>query len=116
MPKLGLFSLALAVIVTSASITLIFNDSLREATPKREIDTAINQAKYLYRQSKEAGADFSGGPCLSNALMPDWVVDIVHNPRLPADDLPQNQCPSYREGKATHFIELDLDGNLIRAR
>ena len=78
---------------------------------KMEIDTAVNQAKLIYKSEKERGRDFSSGPCLSNALMPEWVVDIAHSPRLPIDDLPENQCPAYREGKAKHFVELDPDGN-----
>jgi hypothetical protein len=60
--------------------------------------------------------DFSCGPCLSDALMPDWVLDVAHNPRQAMDDLPSNQCPSFREGRAKHFVELDLEGNLIRAK
>jgi hypothetical protein len=60
--------------------------------------------------------DLSAGPCLSNNLIPDWVADIAHNPRQAVDDLPANQCSAYREGQAHHFVELDLDGNLIRAQ
>lgn len=113
MPKMILFGLAIGVIIIVASVTLFLNQN---TTPKSEIDTAVNQAKFLYRQRREMGEDFSSGPCLSNALMPGWVVDIAHNPRLPIDDLPQNQCPAFREGRAQHFVELDIDGNLIRAK
>ena len=83
---------------------------------KNEIDIAINQAKHLYRQQKEQGKNFSNGPCLSDALLPNWVVDIAHNPRIPIDDFPQNQCPGFLEGRAQHFVELDPNGNLIRAK
>lgn len=116
MPKIALLFIALTTIVITAVTTLIFNANLQKEPPKSQIDTAVNQAKFLYRQRKEEGQDFSSGPCLSNALMPGWVVDIAHSPRLPADDLPQNQCPAYREGRADHFVELDPEGNLIRAR
>lgn len=112
MPKILLFAISLIVIILTVTFVLIFQKS----TPKGEIDTAVNQAKLLYRERKDQGQDFSDGPCLSNALMPDWVLDIAHSPRQSIDDLPQNQCPSFREGTASHFVELDPEGNLIRAR
>ena len=114
MPKLTLLSIVLIVIVSTGIGTIIFNNRNPRAIPKIEIDTAVNQARLLYSSRKEMGEDFSKGPCLSNALMPGWVVDIVHSPRLAMDDLPENQCPAYIEGKATHFVELDLNGNLIK--
>ena len=116
MPKLALFAIALIVIVLTGIATIYFNSREPKGTSKSEIDTAINQANFLYRQRKDMKEDFSTGPCLSNALMPGWVVDIVHSPRLSIDDLPENQCPAYIEGKAAHFVELDTEGNLIRAR
>lgn len=112
MSKILLFTISLNVIILTVAAVLIF----QESTPKSEIDTAINQAKLLYRERKDQGQDFSAGPCLSNALTPGWVLDIAHSPRLSMDDLPANQCPSYREGSTRHFVELDPEGNLIRAR
>jgi hypothetical protein len=61
------------------------------------------------------GDDFSAGPCLSEHVIDDWVVDIAHNPRTDADNQPENQCQNYRNGTAHHFVELDLEGNLVRA-
>lgn len=115
MPKVLLLLLTLTVIIFAAYFTLAVNT--RESKPsKTEQETAINQAKLLYKHTKEKGQDLSDGPCLSNALMRGWVLDIVHNPRQPIDDSPENQCPGYLEGRAKHFVELDLDGNLIKAR
>lgn len=117
MPKKILVSLSLIVLLTTALLTLILNNAFVKISPsKSEIDTAINQAKYLYSQRKKLGEDFSSGPCLSEALLPGWVVDISHNPRLPIDDLPSNQCQTFREGRAKHLVELDINGNLIRAK
>ena len=115
MPKIIVFTLALIVILLTAYLTLVFNGS-SEIIPKRELETAINQAKYFYNQKKMRGEDFSNGPCLSNALMPGWVVDIVHQPRKAIDDLLENQCSAYVEGSAKHFVELDIDGNFVRAK
>ncbi|MBI4038882.1 hypothetical protein HY384_02895 [Candidatus Daviesbacteria bacterium] len=116
MPKLYLLLICLSVVVVTAVLTIIFNFTFNKSTSKSEIETAINQAKFLYRQKKQQGEDFSNGPCLSNAILPNWVADIAHSPRQSTDDLTQNQCPSFLEGSAQHFVELDLEGNLIRAK
>lgn len=112
MKKELLLALSLSVIVIIAYVVL----SLDTGPSPSEVDTAVNQAKYIFRQMKAQGWDFSQGSCLSNALMPDWVLDIAHSPRIALDDLAENQCSAYREGNAKHFVELDTDGNLIRAR
>ena len=77
-------------------------------------DETLKNALNLYATKKQAGIDLTNGPCLGYAA-DDWVVDIAHNPRQEIDDKPQNQCAEFRKGQAHHFIELDLDGNLIRA-
>jgi hypothetical protein len=77
---------------------------------------AIKRAMELYRQKVAEGVDFSSGPCLALEIVPDWCVDIAHNPRQENDDLPENQCASFRAGEVHHFVELDPQGNLIRAR
>lgn len=116
MPKRKLFLLSLTVILLTACLTLIINASYPQPLPKSEIETAVNQAKHQFSLKKQSAEDLSSGPCLSDALMPNWVVDLVHSPRQPIDDLPENQCPSFRQGRSHHFVELDLNGNLIRAR
>ncbi len=116
MPKNRLLILTLTIILITAYLTLVTNATLPKSISKSEIDTAINQAKHLYQQEKGRGRDFSTSLCLSDALLPNWVVDIANNPRLPMDDLPGNQCPAYLEGRARHFVELDPSGNLIRAK
>lgn len=81
-----------------------------------ERERAIALAQELYAVKKEQGVDFSKGPCLSENLMDGWVADIVHSPRLAVDDLPENQCQNYRSGKAFRLVELDPEGNVIRAQ
>lgn len=78
-------------------------------------DIAIEKAKNIYEQQKNQGTDLSSGPCLAEELITDWSLDIVHNPRTSEDDNPANQCANYKSGKTHHFVELDTDGNLIRA-
>ena len=78
-------------------------------------DMAIAKAKEVWRAKVLMEEDLSVGPCLADSLIPDWVADIAHNPRAAVDDDPANQCPAYRAGTAHHFVELDPEGNLIRA-
>ena len=107
--------LVLSVIIVWSTIVFAVNN-LDDKPSKGEVDIVVNQAGLLFRQKLQTGEDLSDGPCLSNALMPDWVVDIVHDPRIPSDDLPQNQCPGFLEGRVKHFVELDLEGRLVRVK
>lgn len=75
---------------------------------------AVREAQKLFLEKKQEGMDFSAGPCLTNEIIQDWVVDTSHNPRLAIDDDPNNQCVAFREGKAHHFVELDLNGEVIK--
>jgi hypothetical protein len=79
---------------------------------------AIAAAKVAYEKALAEGTDLSRGPCIADPLPildGDWVADVAHDPRRDVDDDPANQCRSYREGDAGHFVELDPDGNVIRA-
>ena len=82
---------------------------LLKATPDLECKGLCKQNKIYY------GENFSNGPCLSNEIKPDWVCDVAHNPRQPIDDLPENQCSAYIEGKAKHFVEVTETCELIKA-
>lgn len=110
-----LLTFCLVVILLTGYFTVTLNSNT-EGVSKTEKETAVNQAKFLYAQKKIRGEDFSNGPCLSNALMPNWVVDIVHSPREDIDNLEENQCPAILEGRANHLVELDIDGNLIKVQ
>ena len=76
---------------------------------------AIEAAKAAYAKARREGRDLSNGPCIADPLIENWVADVAHDPRRPVDDEPENQCAGYRAGKAEHFVELDPDGNVIRA-
>jgi len=62
------------------------------------------------------GTNLSKGPCLLNPMLqfPEWVCDVAHNPRVAVDNQQKNQCSSFREGKAKHFIEVDETCVLIK--
>lgn len=57
---------------------------------------------------------WENGKCLSNEIIEDWVCDVAHSPRQPVDDLPENQCSAFREGKARHFVELNTECEVIK--
>lgn len=64
------------------------------------------------------GSDLSAGPCLSDGnedwKHDDWVCDVAHSPREAIDNLPENQCEDFREGRASHFVEVSPDCEFIR--
>jgi len=64
------------------------------------------------------GGNFTNGPCLMDYFetFPGWVCDLVHSPRNEIDDNPQFQCPSYVQGRASHFVEVDMDCRIVRAK
>jgi hypothetical protein len=82
-----------------------------------ERDRAVAAATDAYDEAKASGADLEVGPCIAEELpgLPDWVADVAHDPREDVDDEAQNQCQRYRDGEASHFVELTPDGDLIRA-
>ncbi len=78
---------------------------------------AIEAAQQVYETAAQGGADLDAGPCIAEELpgYADWVADIAHDPREPVDDNPANQCARFRDGEASHFVELDPEGELIKA-
>jgi hypothetical protein len=89
---------------------------------KAEKAKAVGVAKQLYKIAKAYGDfDITKGPCIGNPIPKvgngDWVADLVHVPRQPEDDDPANQCPLFVDGKAHHFVELDIKtGKVIRVQ
>lgn len=113
-----LFWLCVIVLIIITFYVLIFQKNSGYTYKKGvspEYDMAVGVALGVFnRQTK--GIDLSSGPCLTNDLIPGWVVDIVHNPREEIDNLPENQCQAYLEGRAKHFVEFDQTGNVIRVK
>lgn len=112
--------LAISLIVIAASAAFTLKVSKRPPEDKTSsvstYDAAVREAEALFKRRSAEGMDISTGPCLTNDLMQGWVVDVVHSPRQKVDDQPENQCAAFIEGRATHFVELDTEGNLVRVR
>ena len=113
-----LFILTLTVIAVTSLAVWQINRKDGEYKPGVSMinDRAVNTALMVYESQKKLKKDLSDGPCLSNDLLEDWVADLVHNPRIPDDDLAENQCAALLDGTATHFVELDLEGNVVRVK
>lgn len=89
------------------------DDEVSEDERQRAIDAAME----VYAKVAGSDQDLSSGPCIAEELedVPGWSVDIAHDPRQEIDNQPENQCQAYRDGETDHFVELDPEGNLIRA-
>jgi hypothetical protein len=107
----------IAGVLISTTLALAACGSSGSSVAQSDRDQAVDKAQAAYRQFIATGQETGQGPCVSESLpgLSDWVVDIAHNPRLPLDDEPANQCQRYRNGDAHHFVELEPNGALIRA-
>ena len=106
-----------ALIAVSVLVMLIATGCGGDDASDEERDRATAAAQQAYDIAVTRGDDLDVGPCIAEELpdLADWVVDIAHDPREDADDDPDNQCQRYRDGDASHFVELTPDGELIRA-
>jgi hypothetical protein len=73
----------------------------------------VAEAQDKWAAAIATNINFSRGPCLGE-IKPGWYLDIVHKPRQPIDNQPQNQCAAIRTGKAKHFVELTENGEFVR--
>lgn len=80
-------------------------------------DIVSNEAKALLEQKRKELSDYdlNQGPCLG-WLNDEWVVDIAHNPRIPEDDRPENQCPEIANETATHFVLISPEGQILKVK
>jgi hypothetical protein len=112
-----LFILSLTfVILLSLGVYQTFAPAVVDKDNTVEAEIAIARSRNIYKQAVLNEINLSSGPCLSNDLMPGWVLDIVHSPREEIDNLPGNQCQAYVEGRAKHIVEFDLGGNVVRVK
>jgi hypothetical protein len=107
----------IASVLAALTLALTACGSGGSQVSQSDRDKAVDGAQAAYRQFIATGQPTGQGPCISESLpgLSDWVVDLAHNPRLPLDDEPANQCQRYRNGDAHHFVELEPNGALIRA-
>ncbi len=120
---LGILVVILISVILGYIYMVVLNSqtSVHQTLTQKEV--AIEYCLNMCKTALSSGQDILNGPCLANEvtkvkggwLVENWVCDVTHNPRQPVDDLPENQCSAYREGKAKHFVEVDENCELIRA-
>ncbi|MCD6227842.1 hypothetical protein J7J90_05110 [Candidatus Micrarchaeota archaeon] len=115
--NLVVLMLALSIFFLAGCINLnsyIANKNNNHDSGHAQVQIAISECVSYCNHAKSNGTVLSDGPCLSENYVNDWVCDVAHSPRQPVDNLPENQCPAFRQGKAHHFVEVDEDCNVIR--
>lgn len=114
------FLFIITLLVITITSLLVWQVNRKEGEYKPGVnalnDRAVNTALMVYESQKKTKKNLSNGPCLSNDLLDDWVADLVHDPKVPEDDLMENQCAALLDGTATRIVELDLDGNVVRVK
>jgi hypothetical protein len=105
------------LIVATAALVLVVPGCGGSEVSEQEGDRAIAAARRAYGEAVSRGQGLDAGPCIAEQLpgLPEWVADVAHDPREDIDDEPGNQCRRYREGEASHFVELTPAGRVIRA-
>lgn len=94
-------------------ILLVSAPSCRKTSTKEEV---IEICKAACQEALRQGLNLSSGPCLLDPIAKsDWVCDIAHQPREAVDNLRENQCNSWHNGTAKHFIELTPECEFIKA-
>ena len=78
-----------------------------------EAERAIYACVFTCKTDLITGRDLSSGPCISNEIIPGWVCDVAHYPRIDIDNDPANQCSEYGIS-ASHFVEVNETCYLIR--
>ncbi len=85
------------------------------ANSNPEAPAAENACISACQRAAQSNQDLSAGPCLLDPVPgTDWVCDVAHAPREPVDNDPKNQCAAFKEGRASHFVEVNSVCNLIR--
>jgi hypothetical protein len=96
------------------ALFLLFGCTEDKIVPdERAVISAVQKCVLHCSAAEKKGVDMSPGPCLG-LIENDWVCDVAHNPRQPIDDLPENQCADFREGRAHHFVEVTPECAFIR--
>jgi hypothetical protein len=87
-----------------------------DSASQSEEARAVKEAREAFVNADLAPAELQRGPCVAERLpgLPNWVVDVAHDPRVAVDDLARNQCRRFRAGDASHFVELNPSGDVIR--
>lgn len=108
-----------SVLIILALVSVLLLSGCTQTETQTDVEKATLACVNKCKDWLNAGKDLSNGPCLLNPILdiPDWVCDVAHSPRnVEIDNKPENQCSAFREGRAHHFVEVDLNCELITTR
>ncbi|OGY50776.1 MAG: hypothetical protein A3J65_00295 [Candidatus Buchananbacteria bacterium RIFCSPHIGHO2_02_FULL_45_11b] len=115
-----IFIIIAASLLLSGCQNFTLNVSKVEDAVKQEQKKAADKTSAIIKcrelcLTEASNRDLNPGPCLSNEIIPDWVCDVAHSPRQDIDNLPENQCLAFKEGKARHYVEVDGNCEVIKS-
>lgn len=73
---------------------------------------AVKEALDMFNKEKASGRILSS-QCLGTTTN-NYAVDLVHFPRSQEDNILENQCRDFYEGKVSKFIEVNTNGQIAR--
>jgi len=95
---------------------IMFLSGCKKSRENENVSGIINSCKEACKIALEKNQSLERGPCLLDPIRDtDWVCDIAHSPRQAIDNLKENQCNSWHNGTAKHFIELTPECEFIKA-
>ena len=99
-----------AIAISVAAMYILFSQ------PAQDSQMDVYRSKCISAcMATKSGKGIDNGPCLLNSIDgSDWVCDVAHDPRQDVDNLHMNQCPAFLSGTASHFIELNMECEIIR--
>jgi PBP1b-binding outer membrane lipoprotein LpoB len=104
------------LIILVLTIIVLLSGCINQTETQKDVEKATLACVNECKAWLNAGKDLSNGPCLLDPIpdTPDWVCDVAHSPRIPEiDNQPVNQCSTFREGKAHHFVEVNSNCETI---
>ncbi|MBU1164062.1 hypothetical protein KKA15_00695 [Patescibacteria group bacterium] len=124
MKKLLLLTIIIAIVIGVAYYknVKIVRESMDKiiASSEEKLDdfksnkaNAIREGRKMLDEKLISGFDLEKRPCLAEEIVPNWAIDIVHNPLEDVDSEAENQCQSYLEGRVENIILMDEYGHQI---
>ncbi|PIU02628.1 MAG: hypothetical protein COT55_02485 [Candidatus Diapherotrites archaeon CG09_land_8_20_14_0_10_32_12] len=118
---LGLVTLIGLILIFVLSATLPtkpnpLNDVNLDAN-KPIAELAKDKCIALCTANKDSLKDLNSGPCLSDIFkydVNDYVCDIVNDPRLDVDNMPENQCKEFLNGDKNSFVEVSTKCEFVK--
>ncbi|MEM2956011.1 MAG: hypothetical protein QW041_00320 [Candidatus Pacearchaeota archaeon] len=93
----------------------MFITGINGCIPESKIESIKNACINECQKQINEGKNLSSECLLDPIADTDWVCDVAHSPRQSIDNLQENQCKSWQNGTAKHFIEVSPECKFIRS-